>query len=181
MYLLECFCWLQARGRGLVNRNSATKGVIINPRRACAARVTVVVLSVCLSVCPREFSHYRLRGGQWVAPTGCEQREDRYNVAIFPKRLRSRDMAWKQAKKLTRAIHGAYVWAIHRACAYVGDTVCGRMWCHVVILVDTLDEQAVFEFLSSVSVDLCSQWTTNWARYVLSLTGSRWPRQYHEE
>ena len=24
---------------------------IINPRRACAARVTVVVLSVCLSVC----------------------------------------------------------------------------------------------------------------------------------
>ena len=38
------------RGRGLVNRNSTTKGVIINPRRACAARVTVVVLSVCLSV-----------------------------------------------------------------------------------------------------------------------------------
>ena len=25
--------------------------VFINPRRACAARVTVVVLSVCLSVC----------------------------------------------------------------------------------------------------------------------------------
>ena len=25
---------------------------IINPRRACAARVTVVVLSVCLYVCP---------------------------------------------------------------------------------------------------------------------------------
>ena len=25
---------------------------IINPRRACAARVTVVVLSICLSVCP---------------------------------------------------------------------------------------------------------------------------------
>ena len=24
---------------------------LINPRRACAARVTVVVLSVCLSVC----------------------------------------------------------------------------------------------------------------------------------
>ena len=44
--------------------------------------------SVGLSVCPREFSHYRLRSGQWVAPTGCEQREDEYfNVAIFQKRL----------------------------------------------------------------------------------------------
>ena len=46
-------------------------GIIINPRRACAARVTVVVLcvcpsvrlSVCLFVCPRLFSDYRLRGG----------------------------------------------------------------------------------------------------------------------
>ena len=36
---------------------------IINPRRACAARVTVVVLCVCVSVCPRLFSDYRLRGG----------------------------------------------------------------------------------------------------------------------
>ena len=35
----------------------------INPRRACAARVTFCH-SVCLSVCPREFSHYRLQGGQ---------------------------------------------------------------------------------------------------------------------
>ena len=44
-----------------------TKAGLINPRRACAARVTVVglwvCLSVCLSVCPRLFSHYRLRGG----------------------------------------------------------------------------------------------------------------------
>ena len=30
---------------------------------ACAARVTVVVLCVCLFVCRRLFSHYRLRGG----------------------------------------------------------------------------------------------------------------------
>ena len=36
---------------------------LINPRRACAARVTVVVLGVCVSVCLRIFSHYRLRGG----------------------------------------------------------------------------------------------------------------------
>ena len=30
---------------------------IINPRRACAARVTVVVVSVCLSVCVSVKSH----------------------------------------------------------------------------------------------------------------------------
>ena len=40
---------------------------LINPRRACAARVTVIVLcvcvSVCVSVCLRLFSDYRLRGG----------------------------------------------------------------------------------------------------------------------
>ena len=45
--------------------------LVINPRRACAARVTVVGLCVCLSVClfvclfvcRRLFSHYRVRGG----------------------------------------------------------------------------------------------------------------------
>ena len=41
-----------------------SKHTIVNPRRACAARVTVVVLCVCLlSVCQQLFSHYRLRGG----------------------------------------------------------------------------------------------------------------------
>ena len=38
-----------------------------NPRRACAARVIVlglcVCVSVCLSVCPSLFSHYRQRRG----------------------------------------------------------------------------------------------------------------------
>ena len=48
-----------------VSRNSLCVFLIgrlgfINPRRACAARVTVVV---CLFVCRRLFSHYRLRGG----------------------------------------------------------------------------------------------------------------------
>ena len=44
-------------------------GRIINSRRPCTARVTVVVLcvslcmSVCLSVCLRLFLFYRLRGG----------------------------------------------------------------------------------------------------------------------
>ena len=36
---------------------------IINPRRACTARVTVVILCVSLSVCHPLLSHYRLRGG----------------------------------------------------------------------------------------------------------------------
>ena len=35
--------------------------VLINPRRACTAGVTLLGLSVCLSV--QLFSHYRLRGG----------------------------------------------------------------------------------------------------------------------
>ena len=34
---------------------------LVNPRRACAARVAVLGLSVCLSVCPSLFSHYRQR------------------------------------------------------------------------------------------------------------------------
>ena len=52
--------------------------LIINPRRACAARVTVLVLSfcpsvrpsVCLSVCYHVFCHYAQQGGQKAIPTG---------------------------------------------------------------------------------------------------------------
>ena len=51
--------------------------------------------SVCLSVCRREFSHYQ--------PVVYKQQEDGFNVAIFLKQLRSRDMAWKQAKRPTCA------------------------------------------------------------------------------
>ena len=65
--------------------------IIINPRRACAARVTVVVLCVCLSV------------SIYSRTTGYEAAYERYqqlqcykgrksNVAILLKRLRSRDM-----------------------------------------------------------------------------------------
>ena len=64
---------------------------IINPWRACAARVTVVVLCVCLFV----YDYSRT--------TGYEAAYERYqqiqcykgrknNVAILLKRLRSRDM-----------------------------------------------------------------------------------------
>ena len=75
---------------------------IINPRRACAARVTVVVLCVCVSVClcVRDYSR----------TTGYEAAYERYqqlqchkglknNVAILLKPLRSGDMASKEAKK----------------------------------------------------------------------------------
>ena len=47
----------------------------INPRRACAVRVTVVGLSVCLCVCRHLFWHYRLRGGLLVIPAALELRE----------------------------------------------------------------------------------------------------------
>ena len=67
--------------------------VLINPRRACAARVTVVVLCVCLSVClfvcQRLFSHYRLRGGLCAIPTASvlqgqeKQRGDFAETAAF--------------------------------------------------------------------------------------------------
>ena len=69
---------------------------MINPRRACAARVTVLGLCVCLSVC--------LSVDDYSRTTGYEAAYERYqqlqcykgmknNVAILLKRLRSRDMA----------------------------------------------------------------------------------------
>ena len=41
--------------------------MVINPRRACAARVTVC-LCVCLCVCRRLFWHCRLRGYEGIFP-----------------------------------------------------------------------------------------------------------------
>ena len=74
--------------------------IVINPRRACAARVTVVVLCVCLSVrlSVRLFVH------DYSRTTGYEAAYERYQhlqchkgtknkIAILLKRLRSRDMA----------------------------------------------------------------------------------------
>ena len=40
---------------------NATHCLHVNPRRACAARVTVLGVCVCLSVCPSLFSQYRQR------------------------------------------------------------------------------------------------------------------------
>ena len=70
--------------------------IIINPRRACAARVTVVVLCVCLSVCLSVYFYSRTTG--YEAAYERHQQIQCYksrknNVAILLKRLRSRDMA----------------------------------------------------------------------------------------
>ena len=86
----------------IIHAVSLSLCILVNPRRACAARVTVVVLCVCLSVC--------LSVSIYSRTTGYEAAYERYqqlqcykgrknNVAILLKRLRSRDMAWKQAKK----------------------------------------------------------------------------------
>ena len=73
---------------------------IINPRRACAARVIEVGLCVCLFVC----LSVCLFVDDYSRTTGYEAAYERYqqlqcykgmksNVAILLKRLRSRDMA----------------------------------------------------------------------------------------
>ena len=62
--------------------------IIINPRRACAARVTVVVLCVCLSVhyrLPYEAAYERYQQLQYYM-------DMKKNVAILLKRLHSRDI-----------------------------------------------------------------------------------------
>ena len=82
------------RCTGLAVRNLHIDS-IINPRRACAARVTVVVLCVCPSVCL--FVH------DYSRTTGYEAAYERYQhlqcykgtkikLAILLKRLRSRDI-----------------------------------------------------------------------------------------
>ena len=77
---------------------------IINPRRACAARVTVVVLCVCVSVCLCVCVSVCLCVRDYSWTTGYEAAYERYqqvqchkglknNVAILLKPLRSGDMA----------------------------------------------------------------------------------------
>ena len=79
-------------GGAYIRREYIYTWVIINPRCACAATVTVVGLCVCLSV------------DDYSRTTGYEAAYERYqqlqcykgmktNVAILLKRLHSRDMA----------------------------------------------------------------------------------------
>ena len=64
---------------------------IINPRRACAARVTVVCLCVCVSATILALQATR----RLMSDNNKLQcyKGKKSNVAIFLKRLRSRDMA----------------------------------------------------------------------------------------
>jgi len=48
-------------------------GMLINPQRACAARVTVLGLCVCVRVCLHLFSPYRDQAGSSVIPTALAQ------------------------------------------------------------------------------------------------------------
>ena len=68
--------------------------IIINPRRACAARVTVPGLCVCL----RLFSDYRLRGGyERYQQLQC-YKSKKNKMAILLKRRRVREI-WCENKR----------------------------------------------------------------------------------
>ena len=49
--LLECYVWTPCIIKAMCLGGGPSKNVLINPQRACGARVTVVGLSVCVSVC----------------------------------------------------------------------------------------------------------------------------------
>ena len=72
---------------------------IINPRCACAARVTVVGLSVCLSVCRRLFWHYRLLGGLLAIPASSELCEPENQKGDFPETTAFERYAVKTSEK----------------------------------------------------------------------------------
>ena len=72
--------------------------IIINPRRACAARVTVVVLLFCLSVCYHVFCRY----GQQDLRRPISDTNGfsatlalffKFKIVVFVKMLRSKVMA----------------------------------------------------------------------------------------
>ena len=64
---------------------------LINPRRACAARVTVVVLCVCVSIHTCRLTHWNHKR---EIPTDSAQYRDRFKyLPIFLKMLRSKVMA----------------------------------------------------------------------------------------
>ena len=64
---------------------------IINPRRACAARVTVVVLCVCLSVCLSTTILALYATRRLMSDTNKGYKGKKNDVAILLKQLHSRD------------------------------------------------------------------------------------------
>ena len=57
--------------------------LVINPRRACAARVTVVVLSFCVSVCYQVFCRYKQQDGPKSDSNGLSAILALFNKNIF--------------------------------------------------------------------------------------------------
>ena len=69
--------------------------LLINPRRACAARITVVGLSVCRRVS----WHYRLRDGLLAIPVASELRKPEKYKGDYPETTAFEIYAVKIAKK----------------------------------------------------------------------------------
>ena len=86
------------RAAGLIIHRTRARVVVVNPRRACAARVRSVCLSVCLSGRNLGLQATR-RLMSDINSFSAIYKGRKNNVAILLKRLRSRDMASKQAKK----------------------------------------------------------------------------------
>ena len=99
---------------------------IINPRRACAARITVVVLSFCLSVCLSFCLSVRLSVTTFSATTSNKTANKRYEwvqchtgfilkIGFFAKMLRWKVMARNKVKKLICKLALAY---LDQLCVY---------------------------------------------------------------
>ena len=94
-------CYVAHAEEGLGTRlgiytNVKLTAIIINPQRACAARVTVLCVYLSVTV-----THYSRTTGYEAAYERHQQLQcykgKKINVAILLKRLRSKDMALKQA------------------------------------------------------------------------------------
>ena len=83
----------------------AHAGTLINPRCACAARVTVLGQSVCLSV--RCYSGTTTTGYELHQPLRSNKDMD-IKMAIFQKSLRLRVMAWNTSEKTNMQMSMAY-------------------------------------------------------------------------
>ena len=83
---------------------------IVNPRRACPARVMVVVLSVCLSVC-LSVPHYSRSTGNEAASKQYQQlqcnKRSKIKLAILLKQQgsRSRNRYWRGPRSVTQPIN----------------------------------------------------------------------------
>ena len=119
--------------------------LFINPRRACAARVTAVVLSVCLSVCLSVRASSRT--------TGYEAANQWYQRVVNNEKMDCVPEIWRENKRKSlreRSIAHARMWVgtsdpwRTRVCGWsmVCRRACASARCHVV----DPGTSAVFEF-----------------------------------